>query len=110
MVRKVLILFNLNIEEGNCLQFNIRYVMYTLDSSGIHISKSTVTHRNNEYEESGFNTLLDMQSKHFWYRGRHRFILNELLRIETKSKLMSGTDIYVNIYVVYYALIFYFSI
>ena len=62
--------------------------MYTSDSSGIHLSKSKVIHRNNEYEESGFNTLIDMQSKHFWYRGRHRFILRELLRFEPKSKLM----------------------
>jgi len=32
-------------------------------------------HRSHEYNESGFQTLLTMQKDHFWYRGRHRFLL-----------------------------------
>jgi SAM-dependent methyltransferase len=34
-----------------------------------------VQHREEEYEEGGFETLRDMQKRHFWYRGRHRFLL-----------------------------------
>jgi SAM-dependent methyltransferase len=32
-------------------------------------------HRDEQYEEAGFEILRDMQSRHFWYRGRHRFLL-----------------------------------
>jgi hypothetical protein len=34
-----------------------------------------VTHRNQDYDEAGFQTLLSMQQQHFWYRGRHQFLL-----------------------------------
>jgi SAM-dependent methyltransferase len=37
-----------------------------------------VIHRNKEHDEAGFDVLRDMQSKHFWYQGRHRFLLRAL--------------------------------
>ncbi|MBK4734221.1 class I SAM-dependent methyltransferase [Noviherbaspirillum pedocola] len=51
---------------------------YTLDKDGIYRPETPVAHRNEEYQESGFTTLLNMQSKHFWYVGRHKFLLGSL--------------------------------
>ena len=34
-----------------------------------------VTHREEEYDSGWFEILLDMQARHFWYAGRHRFLL-----------------------------------
>lgn len=48
---------------------------YQLESDGIYRSSLPVRHREEEYEQSGFKTLWAMQEKHFWYRGRHRFLL-----------------------------------
>jgi len=48
---------------------------YTPDSNGIHRPSTPVTHRDEEYDQSGFDMLFQMQEKHFWYRGRHRFLL-----------------------------------
>jgi SAM-dependent methyltransferase len=59
---------------------------YELDRDGIFKSSNEVEHRNDEYQESGFELLLDMQSKHFWYLGRHRFLLTALQRSETRPK------------------------
>lgn len=42
-----------------------------------------VSHREGEYDSAEFDSLRAMQQDHFWYRGRHRFLLralrNELL-------------------------------
>jgi hypothetical protein len=59
--------------------------MYKIDDDGIHTSTNLVSHRNDEYDESGFNTLFNMQSKHFWYIGRHRFILEMVRKYVTIS-------------------------
>lgn len=50
-------------------------LFYTLDSSGIYRPGVPVTHRDEEYDQSGFDMLFQMQAKHFCYRGRHRFLL-----------------------------------
>ena len=34
-----------------------------------------VAHRDDEYDSRWFEILLDMQARHFWYAGRHRFLL-----------------------------------
>ena len=39
-----------------------------------------IRHRAEEYEEDVFETLCDMQSRHFWYQGRHKFLLTALNR------------------------------
>ncbi len=36
---------------------------------------AAVIHRDDEYDPSGFALLKGMQERHFWYRGRHRFLL-----------------------------------
>jgi SAM-dependent methyltransferase len=38
-------------------------------------------HRDEEYSSRGFAILRDMQTRHFWYRGRHRFLLHSLRRV-----------------------------
>jgi SAM-dependent methyltransferase len=53
--------------------------------NGIHLPTIPVQHRDEEYEESGFETLRDMQERHFWYRGRHRFLLKAVNRYLPKS-------------------------
>jgi len=40
----------------------------------------SVVHRNHEYDSSGFAILNEMQKRHFWYRGRHRFLLGSVHR------------------------------
>jgi len=47
---------------------------------GIHLPRTPVAHRNAEFEEENFTQLLRMQRDHFWYVGRHRFILHALRR------------------------------
>jgi len=42
-----------------------------------HVFRPTerIEHREYEYDSAGFEILRQMQEKHFWYRGRHRFLL-----------------------------------
>jgi SAM-dependent methyltransferase len=40
----------------------------------------SVLHRGDEYNEGGFETLAEMQDRHFWYQGRHRFLLHAVDR------------------------------
>jgi SAM-dependent methyltransferase len=39
-----------------------------------------IQHRDEEYDSRGFELLHRMQQVHFWYRGRHRFLLHALRR------------------------------
>lgn len=58
---------------------------YELDPDGIFKATDLVVHRNDEYQESSFELLLRMQSEHFWYQGRHRFLLTALRRNEPRQ-------------------------
>ena len=49
---------------------------YTPAANGVFIPDIPVNHRDEEYDQSGFAALWDMQIRHFWYRGRHRFLLH----------------------------------
>jgi SAM-dependent methyltransferase len=42
--------------------------------------RAAVIHRDDEYDPSGFALLRGMQERHFWYRGRHRFLLGSVHR------------------------------
>lgn len=48
---------------------------FLLDDDGIYKPIFPIKHRDIEYQESGFKSLLEMQEQHFWYKGRHRFLL-----------------------------------
>jgi len=49
------------------------------------VSKKKIIHRENEYSEQGFSILVKMQERHFWYRGRHRFLMEAVSRYLPKS-------------------------
>ncbi len=49
--------------------------VYRADPEGIFTAPIPVRHREDEYDEQSLSTLWDMQARHFWYRGRHRFVL-----------------------------------
>lgn len=69
-------------------------MIYDLGSDGIHRPSSPVLHRETEYKESGFATLWAMQERHFWYRGRHRFLLAALDRFQPRGgPLPAGVDL-----------------
>lgn len=58
---------------------------YHLSPSNIYLPPTAVTHRDEEYDQEGFAFLREMQERHFWYRGRHRFLLGALERHLPKS-------------------------
>jgi hypothetical protein len=49
-------------------------------NDAIHIPAKPVVHRDDEYDPAGFDVLRRMQEEHFWYRGRHRFLLHAVRR------------------------------
>lgn len=53
---------------------------YRRGADGIYVAPGRVEHRDEEYDPAGFETLLAMQRRHFWYRGRHRLLLLALRR------------------------------
>ena len=52
--------------------------------NGIFVPPRPVAHRDGEYDSDGFDALLRMQERHFWYRGRHRFLLAAVRRHAAK--------------------------
>lgn len=49
------------------------------------ISDPSVNHNDDHYPQNHFESLQKMQLKHFWYVGRHKFILKILLKHAPKS-------------------------
>jgi SAM-dependent methyltransferase len=49
---------------------------YRLHEDGLWTPPVTPVHRDEDYASSGFEMLREMQRRHFWYRGRHRFLLH----------------------------------
>jgi SAM-dependent methyltransferase len=60
---------------------------YHLSPAGIYQSNNPVSHRDQEYDQTGFGMLSGMQERHFWYRGRHRFLLKALDRFMPKNQM-----------------------
>ncbi len=58
-------------------------------TDGIFLPRRPVQHSNDAYDERGFQLLSEMQSRHFWYAGRRRFlrraVLNHLGRLPPRS-------------------------
>jgi len=50
------------------------------NADGVLIPNEPPEHRDHEYDPAGFDVLQEMQARHFWYQGRHRFILHALKR------------------------------
>jgi SAM-dependent methyltransferase len=57
---------------------------------GILVPTNPVTHRDDEYDPAGFASLRDMQASHFWYRGRHRFLLHAARKLVRTHGSSSG--------------------
>ena len=68
-------------------------MVYQPNHDNIYQPTTPVQHRNEEYPEDGFNMLWAMQERHFWYRGRHRFLLHALDRHVLASNLLSAIDL-----------------
>jgi SAM-dependent methyltransferase len=62
-------------------------IAYTPNASGIFVPSTPISHRDEEYDQVGFDVLWEMQLRHFWYRGRHRF-----LRYALKTALRERGD------------------
>jgi 2-polyprenyl-3-methyl-5-hydroxy-6-metoxy-1,4-benzoquinol methylase len=60
------------------------------EEQGILIPPRRPVHRDDEYDEAGFDLLIRMQREHFWYRGRHQLLLN-VLRREVRANF-GGTN------------------
>jgi SAM-dependent methyltransferase len=54
---------------------------FTESQDGCFLPNVPVRHRDSEYDPAGFDALGEMQSRHFWYRGRHRFLLSAVRRV-----------------------------
>ena len=57
---------------------------------GVFRPAPRIQHRDEEYDSRGFDLLRRMQQDHFWYRGRHRFILHALRRHLSRSNRDPG--------------------
>jgi SAM-dependent methyltransferase len=69
---------------------------YEQGADGISRPPRSVAHRDDEYPSEGFDELLAIQRRHFWYRGRHRFILHftrqVVARLSSRQRLL-GIDL-----------------
>jgi 2-polyprenyl-3-methyl-5-hydroxy-6-metoxy-1,4-benzoquinol methylase len=65
--------------------------------NGVSVRRTGVSHRADEYDEYGFDLLFRMQREHFWYRGRHRFLLAalkmELASLDAPASTLSAIDL-----------------
>lgn len=62
---------------------------YRLGPSGVYLPGVPVRHRDDEYDAEGFAGLREMQTAHFWYRGRHRFLYHAVRR-ELRRRAAAG--------------------
>ncbi len=71
-------------------------IAFKTAQNGLFLPKVPIEHREEEYDPHGFATLREMQSRHFWYRGRHRFLLSALgrvLRTIPPTEKLRGIDL-----------------
>lgn len=69
-------------------------ILYSIDSSGIHRPDIPIQHRDDEFDQEHFDILYHMQTRHFWYRGRHRFLLSAFDRFVCAQTLpISAIDL-----------------
>jgi 2-polyprenyl-3-methyl-5-hydroxy-6-metoxy-1,4-benzoquinol methylase len=62
---------------------------YLRQADGIFTPTAAVVHRDEEYDSRGFGLLRDIQLRHFWYEGRHRFLL-EALKMHLPELFQTG--------------------
>jgi SAM-dependent methyltransferase len=66
--------------SANGVAADVPFDGYQPNEAGIFVPEEPVSHRDEEYDPAGFDLLRQMQERHFWYRGRHRFLLAALKR------------------------------
>jgi SAM-dependent methyltransferase len=71
---------------------------YHQNEQGIFIPQQPVEHREEEFDPAWFDVMRAMQARHFWYLGRHRFLLRSLersLRLFTRERGpgLTGVDL-----------------
>ena len=68
-----------------------------IQRNGVHVRRTGVSHRADEYDEHGFDGLFRMQREHFWYHGRHRFLLAaleaQLASVDAPAHTLSAIDL-----------------
>jgi 2-polyprenyl-3-methyl-5-hydroxy-6-metoxy-1,4-benzoquinol methylase len=62
---------------------------YRPAAGGILMPPAPVAHRDEEYDPEALRLLIEMQARHFWYRGRHRFLLHAV-RAELRRRAAAG--------------------
>ncbi len=67
--------------------------MYLSNGQGIFQPTLPVHHQGEHFDEKGFKTLFEMQNNHFWYRGRHRFLMHAVARYLPDRKGLCGIDL-----------------
>lgn len=67
-----------DVEPGNSIRMTHKEQFK--EEQGIFAPCRRPHHRDEEYDEMGFDVLLQMQREHFWYRGRHKLLLNVLTK------------------------------
>lgn len=50
------------------------------ENGGVYLPPQSITHHEEMYDSAGHDVLFRMQRDHFWYRGRHRFLLDAVHR------------------------------
>ena len=68
-----------------------------IQHNGVHVRRTGVSHRADDYDEHGFDGLFRMQREHFWYHGRHRFLLAaleiKLASVDAPANALSAIDL-----------------
>ena len=59
--------------------------------SGIYQPPMPASRRDDEHDQASFDTLWDMQERHFWYRGRYRFLPKALDQLMPETHLPRWT-------------------
>jgi len=67
--------------------------MYVSNRQGIFQPTSPIHHEGEHYDEKAFKTLFEMQNTHFWYRGRHRFLMHSVSHYLSDKKGLCGIDL-----------------
>jgi 2-polyprenyl-3-methyl-5-hydroxy-6-metoxy-1,4-benzoquinol methylase len=70
---------------------------YHQNADGIYVPNEPTHHREEDYDEAGFDILRKMQSQHFWYQGRHRFVRwalrNQLRKVAGRVEGLRAIDL-----------------
>ena len=73
------------IAPSECSVRGLDEMTYSRRANGILTPNVAVVHREEEYDSRGFSLLRDIQLRHFWYQGRHRFLLAALKQQLSKA-------------------------